>query len=220
MVNRVRLADALHRSGHLPEAEAAYLETEAIHEEVKADTDLYFRFQSHRYIDLLLSERNNAQLRREAEIALTFAEENSLPLITRALDHMAVGRALLAEAQKTRSRELREAAEHLSEAVDLMRAAGTQHEMPRALLGRASARRQLGDFVGAEADINHALSVARRGNMRLHEADAHIEYARLHVARERTPEARAELTQAKTMIADMGYDLRRSEVAELERVIR
>lgn len=68
----------------------------------------------------------------------------------------------------------------------------------------------------ARADLEEALSIATRGGMRLHEADCHLEYARLHPACGEEEKARHSLAQAKEMIEDIGYHRRDGEVAELE----
>ena len=60
------------------------------------------------------------------------------------------------------------------------------------------------------------MSIAERSGRGLHRADAHLAYARLHLAKGNKPEARARLVAAKGMIGDMGYHRRDGEVAELE----
>jgi hypothetical protein len=55
--------------------------------------------------------------------------------------------------------------------------------------------------------------------MRLHEADCHLEYARLHLACGDKEKARQSLAQAKEMIKEMGYHRRDGEVAELEKMV-
>jgi hypothetical protein len=52
--------------------------------------------------------------------------------------------------------------------------------------------------------------------MRLHQADCHLEYARLYLAQGKPDQARQHLATAKAMIEDMGYHRRDGEVAELE----
>jgi hypothetical protein len=52
--------------------------------------------------------------------------------------------------------------------------------------------------------------------MRLHQADCHLEYARLHLACSDKEKAWQSLAQAKAMVEDMGYHRRDREVAELE----
>jgi hypothetical protein len=55
-----------------------------------------------------------------------------------------------------------------------------------------------------------------RGEMRLYEADCHLEYARLHLARGDKAQARASLAAARKMVEEMGYHRRDGEVKELE----
>jgi exonuclease VII small subunit len=88
--------------------------------------------------------------------------------------------------------------------------------LPLGLLARAELRRAMGSLDRARADLEEALSIATRGGMRLHEADCHLEYARLHLACGEQEKARQSLAQARAMIEDMGYHRRDGEVAELE----
>ena len=52
--------------------------------------------------------------------------------------------------------------------------------------------------------------------MRLHEADCHLEYARLFLAMGDAAQAREHFAVAKRMVAEMGYGRRDGEVAALE----
>ena len=60
------------------------------------------------------------------------------------------------------------------------------------------------------------MTIAERGGMGLHQADAHLEYARLRLAMGDRPEARENLDKAREMIGRMGYHRRDGAVAELE----
>jgi ATP/maltotriose-dependent transcriptional regulator MalT len=148
-------------------------------------------------------------------------------LLDIALDHLSLGRAHLLQAQQEGSRDpstglrtgFTQAAAHLERAVDGLRQAGTQHRIPRGLLAQAALRRVTGSLDRARADLEEALSIATRGGMRLHEADCHLEYARLHLACGEKEKARQSLAQAKAMIEDMGYHRRDGEVAELEEML-
>ena len=60
------------------------------------------------------------------------------------------------------------------------------------------------------------MAIAERGGMRLHQADAHLESARLYLAVGEEPEARERLAIAKEMVGRMGYHRRDGEVVELE----
>ena len=52
--------------------------------------------------------------------------------------------------------------------------------------------------------------------MRLHEADAHLEYARLHLAEGDGEAARASLADARKIVHETGYRRRDGALAELE----
>jgi hypothetical protein len=52
--------------------------------------------------------------------------------------------------------------------------------------------------------------------MRLHETDAHLGFARLHLARSERDAARARPTAAKALIDRCGYHRRDRDVAEIE----
>ncbi len=64
------------------------------------------------------------------------------------------------------------------------------------------------------------MSVAERGGIGLHHADAHLEYARLNLAMGKKPKAREHLDKAKEMVERMGYHRRDGEVAELEDAVK
>jgi hypothetical protein len=60
------------------------------------------------------------------------------------------------------------------------------------------------------------MSLATRGDMGLHQADGHLEYARRHLAMGDTARARESLETARAMVQRMGYHRRDAEVQELE----
>ncbi len=68
----------------------------------------------------------------------------------------------------------------------------------------------------ARRDVDEAMAIAERGGMGLHQADAHLEYARLYLAMGEEAEARGHLATATEMVGRMGYHRRDGEVAELE----
>ena len=68
---------------------------------------------------------------------------------------------------------------------------------------------------GAERDLTEALSIATRGGMRLHEADAHLGWARLSLAQHNTTQAKESLDKARLLIDTTGYHRRDKALAEL-----
>ena len=107
----------------------------------------------------------------------------------------------------------------LDQAVAGLRQAGQQDEMPRGLLARAALRRVTRDFDRGRCDLDEALVIATRRGMRLHEADCHLEYARLFLAMGDAAQAREHFAVARRMVSEMGYGRRDGEVAELEGVL-
>jgi tetratricopeptide (TPR) repeat protein len=162
-----------------------------------------------------------------AQEALKLAEEffgRGLGLLDIALDYLSVGRvhlglALTAPPEEGRAAGLAQAAESLDRAVDGLRQAGQEDDLPRGFLARAALRRFRSDFAGAAADLAEALEIAERGPMRLHECDAHLEWARLCRDQENFAEARGHVARARELVNKTGYKRREREVAWLERTI-
>ncbi len=95
---------------------------------------------------------------------------------------------------------------------------GPAHEdhLPRGLLARAALRRFRSDFTGAAADLTEALEIAERGPMRLHECDAHLEWARLCRDQGDLAAARRHVARARELVNETGYGRREREVRWLE----
>ncbi len=130
-------------------------------------------------------------------------------LLSIALDHLTLGRAALALS------DLPEAAKRLNEAVDGLRAAGTQHHIPRGLLGRADLHRRQGHFDRARRDLHEVEKIARRGEMRLFLTDFHLESARLAHAESDRAHAREHLEKARQLVTETGYHRRDPDLDEI-----
>jgi tetratricopeptide (TPR) repeat protein len=216
MANRTDLADALHQAGYLAESEAAFREAEAMQQARQPEYPLLYSLQGFQYCELLLGQGKAQEVQSRASQTLEWAEQAALSLLTIALDHLSLGRAYLLQALQQVSRDYAQAAAYLERAVDGLRAAGAQEFIIRGLLARAELRRVTGDLPGAQKDLEEATSIATRGGMRLHQADCHLEYARLYLARGEKEKARESLATAQGMVAEMGYHRRDVEVEELE----
>jgi ATP/maltotriose-dependent transcriptional regulator MalT len=105
----------------------------------------------------------------------------------------------------------------LTHAVDGLRRAGQEDDLPRGLLARAAFCRLRGDLAGAAADLAEAQEIAERGGMRLYLCDAHLEGARLALRQGNFEAARRHVTLARRLVAETGYKRREREVAWLER---
>ena len=173
-------------------------------------------------------------MQARAAQAIEIAKRNNW-LLDIALDHLSLGRAYFLEVDPTPARNARvpspksgrgpqgrgfeKAAHYLDQAVDGLRQSGQQDELPRGLLARATLHRTHGAFERAQRDLDEAMTIAARGGMRLHETDAHLEYARLYLAIADLgglDAAREHLAKAKVLVADTGYHRRDEEVTALE----
>ncbi len=108
---------------------------------------------------------------------------------------------------------------HLEQAVKCMREGGAQELIVCSLLGQATLFRETKDWLKAETNLQEVLSITTRGGMRLYQADCHLGYTRLHLARGDREKARDSLVAARKMIQEMGYHRRDNEVEELEGIL-
>ncbi len=158
-------------------------------------------------------------MRARASRSLAWAE-GSRRLLDIALDHLSLGRAYLLAALRDLTADIAPAATQLDRAVDALRRAGHQDYLPLGLLARAALHTHTRDFARARHDLDEALDLATRCGLRLHEADAHLGYARLHLATEPPspdlPASLSHLATARALITATGYHRRDGELAELE----
>lgn len=149
-------------------------------------------------------------MRERAEQTLGWAERNNLSRLTVALDYLSLGRAHLGLG------DFAKAAEHLDQAVEGLRRASQEQYLPSGILARAALRRFRKDWPGAEADLSEALEIAERGLMRLHECDAHLEWARLCRTRGDRAGQQEHVARARKLVEETGYLRRMREVEWLE----
>jgi tetratricopeptide (TPR) repeat protein len=214
MVARSELADVLHQSGEAEEAKTLFIEAEAMLRELKWETPFLYSRAGYYYCDLLLARGEWQEVERRVEQTIAIGTSKGW-LDDIALDHLSWGRAALLEAEQRGSRDFREAAEHLERGVQGLRQAGQLMLMPSGLLARAELWRAQGDLTRSRLDLDEALTLAARCGMRLHEADAHLGFVRLHLAEGKKEEARASLERARMLVAEIGYHRRDPELAEL-----
>ncbi len=182
---------------------------------IKDQPKFLYSLQGFEYCDLLLSQRKYQVVQVRANQTIKIAKRNNW-LLGVALDNLSLGWAYLLQAQQDGSRDFSKAADHLNQAVDGLRKAGTQPFIPQALLARADLYRVSNDFDKALHDLDEAMVIAERGSMGLHQADCHLEYARLHLAMGDKDKARECLSKAKNMIDKLSYHLRDKDVKEIE----
>ncbi|MDQ1592808.1 MAG: hypothetical protein QOG71_3435 [Pyrinomonadaceae bacterium] len=209
--NKGSLAAALHQAGRISEAENIFKETEAAQE-----YRFLYSLTGFFYCDLLLDKGDYLEVQTRALETKQIAEKEKwifdIPLYS-----LSLGRAYLLEARQNNTEDFSQAISELNRAVNGLRQAGSLNVLPRGLLARAELYRIIGDFHHAHADLDEAMNIATRGEMRLHEADCYLEYARLHLAQDEKGLARESWEKAKEMIGRMGYHRRDGDVEEIGR---
>ncbi len=227
-VCRAALANALHQEGRLSEAEISFIEVEEMQKKRQPQFPFLLSLRGFHYCDLLLSQGKYQEVSNRASQTLELAKEylgKGLGLHDIGNDFVSLGRAYLLQSQREANHPFTESLTYLNRAVDGLRQAGMQDYLPRGLLARAEFYRATGALEMAQKDLDEAFSIATRGGMRLHEADCHLEYARLWLTRRPSPQpspwegegaAREHLAIAKKMIVEIGYHRRDGEVKELE----
>ena len=216
IVSRTTLADALHQSGCLEESAEAFREAEALQAEWRPDYPRLFSLRGYQYCDLLLGRGEPEafeEVRERAEQTLEWVRPANW-LLDIALDHLSLGRAHLDLGDFARAEE------HLDQAVEGLWRAGHEHCLPWGLLARAALRRLQENWPSAEADLSEALEIAERGSMRLHECDAHLEWARLCADRGDRQGVERHMARARKLVEETGYGRRRGEVEWLEGQLR
>jgi tetratricopeptide (TPR) repeat protein len=213
---RARLADALHQSGNLLEAEAAFREAEHMQREDDSRMPFLYSLSGYQFCSLLLSQAKYKEVQSRAAQTLEWAKQYQMGPLTTALDYLSLGCAYMLQARYEPTGDLTHAAHYLNQAVDGLRQAGQLDDLPRGLLARAELRRLKSEFDRARQDVHEAMSITTRGGMRLHQTDCHLGYARLHLAEGDKERARDHLRTAKNMIKSTGYHRRDIEVQEIE----
>ena len=216
MSKRTTLADALHQASRQSEAESLFREAEEMQKDRQPEYPVMYSVQGFQYCDLLLSQGEYQEVLTRAEQTREWAKTGGLSLLTIALDYLSIGRAHLFQALQEGSQDFTQAAEHLNQAVDGLRRAGTQHHIPRGLLARAELHRAQGEFDKAQHNLDEAMTIAERGEMGLHLADCHLEYARLYLAMGKKEDARKCLDIANEMVDKMGYHRRDNVLLEID----
>jgi tetratricopeptide (TPR) repeat protein len=242
---RSTLADALHQAGRTGESGLVFAEARAIQATYQGSR--FSSLEWYSYCDLLLGVTAFESIfvapappLLECQMFSDICEEVLKQAAARlqprsrnpwhlALGDLALGRAHLGLAvvaqvapDKERSQvqaHTGQAGMHLNQAVIHLRRSGREDYVPRGLLARARLGRWLGDSERVIQDLTEALDIAERGSMRLHECDAHLEWARYLVSIENLDAAHSHVASAKALIASTGYGRRQAELAALSSVL-
>ena len=214
MGNRTTHADALHQYGELDAALALFQAAEALQQQRQPEYPHLYSLQGFRYCDLLLTMGESQQVLERYKLWLQWRQEGD-PLLDRSLEELTAGRSHLQQQQ------LPAAQQHLDQAVDGLRTAGTQDYLPRGLLAHAELYRQQGDYTKAEKDLQEVFEIADRSEMQLHLCDYHLARAKLLQTRtdqdldQNQPDITHHLQTAQKIIHQTHYHRRLPELQEL-----
>lgn len=212
---KIDLAIPLHALGRPKEATALFEEAERMGKGLHQANSTLDGLEGYLYCDLLLDEGRYAEVIIRASNSLISRDAQG-SLLDIALSHLSLGLAEILAVQRGAATGLASATTQLQQAVNGLRRAGQQDYLPLGLLARAALCVQTRDFPSAYADLAEALSIASRGDFRLHQADAHVGYARLYLADKSPTAAREHIASARAIIDATGYHRRDGVLAELD----
>jgi tetratricopeptide (TPR) repeat protein len=214
--DRTTLADALHQSGQLDEAEELFKAAEAMQKNRLPNYPFLCSLWGFRYCDFLLGQGKYQEVMERVEQTLELTGKRG-DLLSNALDKLSLGRAWMMKNQKEESVDFKKAKDFLNQAVDGLREAGQQQYIAPSLLARAAFYRWQKQFSNAWDDLKEAKEIAELGSMKLYLVDYHLEAGRLCEAERKIEEAERHFEIAAKMIEETGYHRRDKEVKKVSR---
>jgi tetratricopeptide (TPR) repeat protein len=206
--NRVALAGALHQLGQFTRANELFQVSESMLGQHRASRARLYGSWGYNYCALLLNQGNREEVRERATLTMEWTDGRLLDI---ALNHLSLGQAALALGERGEARGAtrprgRRYAQSRRTGVSGPRSSGPRGIVP-------GDKRTL-------RDLEEAMRIARRSEMQLFQCDAHLEYARLALAEGDEDQAREHVAEARRLVDETGYGLRRSEVEALEPEVR
>lgn len=214
LLQKVNYGRALQQAGRTKEAESSFRQAERMSGPSQLPSSLTFFYNT-----LLLDKGRYLEVHERAQLALRMGPRQQ-SLLDEAFACISLGQALIGTSRDSHKKSLvEEAAGYLFRAVEGLRKAGQEELLPYGLLARAELHRLTHDFISAPADLNETMSIARKGSMKLHEADCHLELARLLLAMRDFQGARESALRARQIIKEVGYHRRDKALRELEKEV-
>jgi tetratricopeptide (TPR) repeat protein len=218
ITNRATLADALHQSGEFEAALDHFKRAEALLNEIDRSLQYLHALRGYQFCDLLLDLNRYEEVLVRATVSLAVDQQRHVPHGI-GLAYLAMARMYMMQTQSATTGAFSEASRFMTEAVRELKLAGHQDLLVRGLLANAELSLALESYDQAEAILAEAHATAVRGQMRLHQADSHLQYGKLHLARGRIALARKSLNEARQRIHSMGYHRRESALRKLEAML-
>ncbi|MGI9418257.1 MAG: TIR domain-containing protein [Geminicoccaceae bacterium] len=209
MINRSTLAHICHQAGEQEKAIALFDEAEVIQSSIDSQHPRLYSVAGYQYCDFLLSLGQAETVRKRAIYARDVWKESAW-LLDAALNELSLGRAALALQDRN------VAGTKLNNALEGLREAGRIDYVPRGLLARAAFFRETEMYKESLKDLREAMRIAKRCGTRLHECDAHLEYARLALAEGNRDAALPHFKSADALVTACGYHRRDPEILDLK----
>lgn len=206
------LAETLHQIGQQDEALSVFHRAEKLQKSWDPTHPLLFSFPGFLYHDLLLDLDDWREVKRRAAQVLRWDEKEGVRRDI-AMEHLALGLALLRQEQENGTEDFEICEDHLERAVEGLRERSDL--LPRALLGRASFHLASRRPDLARSVLDEALTLSRHCGLCLQEVDCLLALARLHLTRNEKEEARKSLARAHELIEETGYHRRDRDLSEL-----
>ena len=210
------LGDALHHEGQLEQAEEELMKAERLQKSLEPRRPFLYAFQGFRYWRLLLTQGKFRELSERLQKAFAIATSRKKDLDI-AHCHLIAGLSQLLQVRTGQAGDLSLAQAKIEEAMDYLRSAARQDELPRGHLARASLYTELRHFEQAKEELDSVLEIARRSEMLFFEAEAYLEYARLHTAQRSHAKGHDYLLLTSNMINKLGYWRLKKELASVKR---
>jgi tetratricopeptide (TPR) repeat protein len=215
VTNRATLADALHQSGKFEEAWAHFKEAEGLLNKIDPSIQYLHALRGYHFCDLLLDMKQYPEVLERATASLEVDRKKHLPHGV-GLAYLAMARTHMLQRQDAPPEELTTALELMRKATRELKVAGHQDLIVRGLLASAELSLAVRSYDQAKATLDDAYASAIRGQMRLHEADAYLIYARLYLAGNQRALAQKSFTEARRRINAMGYHRRDAQLRQME----
>ncbi len=191
-----------------------FQQAEELQKKNNTEYPLLVSTRGFRYCELLLDQGMYIEVINRVNQTLKWAEKQKNQLAT-GRDRLTLGKAQFLKAIADKTGDFDLAKGQLSQAIEILRKAEDQDSIARGLLAQAVLFRVLNEFDNAWRNLEEILIIAKINRMRLHEAEYHLEGCRLSLAQAERKKAIQHFHKANTLVKDMGYHRRDSELEEL-----
>lgn len=209
VLSRCTLANIFRHLGNRENARLLFEEAEQMQVKEQPQFPFLYSYQGSQFCELLLELGEALEVERRTSQTLVWMEQQHW-ISDIARDHLLLGRAL------ETLEKWEDARPHFALAIDGLRTARKLEFLASALVIRSAFLHKTGDHEAARRDLDEALGLARRSELRLVECDACLEQARFALDMNDSASARAPFEIAHSLVNECEYHRRDCELALLE----